>query len=91
MGMAVLLITAMVPWGTGQLLAAMDRQFMHVEVAGPLKGESRNALEPKAVRALMSCFCRRFLPHRFQPHQCCLLVGLQPKPPTGSNTTSIAS
>ncbi|MFL1404083.1 cell division protein FtsQ/DivIB [Marinobacter sp. M1N3S26] len=45
LGMAVVLVTAMVPWGTGQLLAAMDRQFMHVEVVGALKGESRNALE----------------------------------------------
>ena len=37
LGVVVLFVTALVPWGTGQLLAAMDRQFLHVEVAGPLK------------------------------------------------------
>ncbi|MFC4259369.1 cell division protein FtsQ/DivIB [Marinobacter lacisalsi] len=56
LGIAVLFVTALVPWGTGQLLAAMDRQFMHVEVAGPLKGESRNALERHAGQWLGKSF-----------------------------------
>lgn len=56
LGILVLFVTAMVPWGTGQLLAAMDRQFMYVEVVGPLKGESRNALERHAGQWLGKSF-----------------------------------
>lgn len=56
LGMLVLLVTAMLPWGTGQLLAAMDRQFMQVEVTGALKGESHNALERHAGQWLGKSF-----------------------------------
>lgn len=55
-GAVVLFVAALLPWGTGQLLAAMDRQFMHVEVQGALKGESRNALERHASRWLGESF-----------------------------------
>ena len=56
LGLLVLFITAMVPWGTGELLAAMDRQFMRVEVTGELRGESRNALERHAGQWLGKSF-----------------------------------
>lgn len=56
LGMVVVFAAALLPWGAGQLLAAMDRQFMHVEVEGPLKGESRNALERHAGRWLGASF-----------------------------------
>lgn len=56
LGLVVLFVTALVPWGTGELLAAMDRQFLHVEVVGPLKGESRNGLERHAGQWLGESF-----------------------------------
>lgn len=56
LGILVVFVTALVPWGTGQLLAAMDRQFMYVEVEGPLRGESRNALERHAGQWLGKSF-----------------------------------
>lgn len=56
LGAVVLLLAALLPWGTGQLLAAMDRQFMHVEVLGELRGESHNALERHAVKWLGESF-----------------------------------
>ncbi len=45
MGAAVVLLAAMVPWGVGEVLAAMDRQIMAIDVAGELKGESAPAVE----------------------------------------------
>ncbi|UZD66831.1 cell division protein FtsQ/DivIB [Marinobacter sp. AN1] len=52
----ILFAAALLPWGTSQLLGAMDRQFMHVEVQGALKGESRNSLERHAARWLGESF-----------------------------------
>lgn len=48
MGAAIVLLAAMVPWGTGQVLSAMDRQIMAIDVTGSLIGESRTDLERKA-------------------------------------------
>jgi cell division protein FtsQ len=48
MGAAIVLLAAMVPWGTGQVLNAMDRQIMAIDVKGTLVGESRTDLERKA-------------------------------------------
>ncbi len=48
MGAAIVLLAAMVPWGTGQVLNAMDRQIMAIDVKGTLIGESRTDLERKA-------------------------------------------
>lgn len=48
MGAAIVLLAAMVPWGTGQVLNAMDRQVMGIDVTGNLMGESRTDLERKA-------------------------------------------
>lgn len=48
MGAAIVLLAAMVPWGTGQVLSAMDRQIMAIDVTGTLVGESRTDLERKA-------------------------------------------
>lgn len=56
LGMVVLFVTALVPWGTAELLAAMDRQFMRVEVVGPLQGENRNSLERHAGQWLGQSF-----------------------------------
>ncbi|SFR73415.1 cell division protein FtsQ [Marinobacter daqiaonensis] len=56
LGASVLLVTALIPWGTGELLAAMDRQFMRVEVAGTLVGENRNSLERNASQWLGKSF-----------------------------------
>lgn len=56
LGAVVVLLAALLPWGTGQLLAAMDRQFMHVEVLGELRGESHNALERHAGKWLGESF-----------------------------------
>ncbi|MBS8241981.1 cell division protein FtsQ [Marinobacter lipolyticus] len=47
MGAAIVLLAAMVPWGTGQVLSAMDRQIMAIDVTGTLVGESRTDLERK--------------------------------------------
>src|SRR5690554_3886778 len=55
-GVVVVFVAALVPWGTGQLLAAMDRQFMRIEVQGTLVGENRNALERHAARWLGESF-----------------------------------
>ena len=47
-GAGVLLLAALVPWGTGQVLNAMDRQVMAIDITGDLVGESRVALERSA-------------------------------------------
>ncbi|MEX2476173.1 cell division protein FtsQ/DivIB [Marinobacter sp.] len=48
MGSAIVLAAAMVPWGVGQVLSAMDRQVMAIDVTGTLVGENRTELERKA-------------------------------------------
>ncbi|MDX1755768.1 MAG: cell division protein FtsQ/DivIB [Marinobacter sp.] len=45
LGAVVLMLAALVPWGTGEVLSAMDRQIMAIDVRGELVGESRVALE----------------------------------------------
>jgi cell division protein FtsQ len=47
-GAGVVLLAALVPWGAGQVLNAMDRQVMAIDVSGDLIGESRVALERSA-------------------------------------------
>ncbi|MEP1214754.1 MAG: cell division protein FtsQ/DivIB [Marinobacter sp.] len=48
MGAAIVLLAALVPWGTSQVLNAMDRQVMAIDVTGTLVGESRTSLERSA-------------------------------------------
>ncbi|MDL0430725.1 cell division protein FtsQ/DivIB [Marinobacter sp. TBZ242] len=45
MGAGIVLLAALVPWGTGEVLNAMDRQVMAIDVTGSLVGENRTALE----------------------------------------------
>lgn len=45
LGGVVVLFAALVPWSTGQLLTAMDRQIMSIDVRGTLVGENRTDLE----------------------------------------------
>jgi cell division protein FtsQ len=47
-GAGVVLLAALVPWGTGQVLNAMDRQVMAIDITGDLVGESRVGLERSA-------------------------------------------
>lgn len=47
-GAGIVLLAALVPWGTGQVLGAMDRQVMAIDITGDLVGESRVALERSA-------------------------------------------
>jgi len=47
-GAGVVLLAALVPWGTGQVLSAMDRQVMAIDISGDLVGESQVALERSA-------------------------------------------
>ena len=47
-GLGVLLLAALVPWGTSQVLNAMDRQVMAIDVSGDLVGDSKVALERSA-------------------------------------------
>jgi cell division protein FtsQ len=47
-GAGIVLLAALVPWGTGQVLGAMDRKVMAIDVTGELVGESRVALERSA-------------------------------------------
>lgn len=48
LGAAIVLLAAMVPWGTSQVLTAMDRQVMAIDVTGTLVGENRTSLERSA-------------------------------------------
>lgn len=48
MGAGIVLLAALVPWGTSQVLSAMDRQVMAIDVTGALVGESRTDLERSA-------------------------------------------
>ncbi|MDY6797626.1 MAG: cell division protein FtsQ/DivIB [Pseudomonadota bacterium] len=45
MGAVIVLLAAMVPWGMGQVLAAMDRQIMAIDVTGEFSGENAPAVE----------------------------------------------
>ncbi len=56
LGAVIVMVTALVPWGAGQTLAAMDRQFMRAEVVGTLVGENRNGLERHVARWLGQSF-----------------------------------
>lgn len=56
LGLLVLVAAAAVPWGTSQLLAALDRQIVRVDISGDLVGESRNALEREAGQWLGQSF-----------------------------------
>jgi len=47
-GSGVVLLAALVPWGTGEVLNAMDRQVMAVDITSNLVGENRVALERSA-------------------------------------------
>lgn len=49
LGSLVLMLAALVPWGTSQVLAAMDRQIMRIEIQGQFAGETRNGLERHAA------------------------------------------
>jgi len=48
MGAGIVLLAALVPWGTSEVLSAMDRQVMAIDVKGELVGENRTALERSA-------------------------------------------
>lgn len=45
MGAVIMLLAALVPWGTGKVLNAMDQQFMAVDVNGKFVGDSQSAIE----------------------------------------------
>ncbi len=47
-GAGIVLLAALVPWGASQVLSAMDRQVMAIDISGDLVGESRVALERSA-------------------------------------------
>ncbi|MBW7472909.1 cell division protein FtsQ/DivIB [Marinobacter sp. M216] len=48
MGAVIVLLAALVPWGTSKVLGAMDQQFMAVDVNGEFIGDSRVAIERAA-------------------------------------------
>ncbi|AOY88746.1 cell division protein FtsQ [Marinobacter salinus] len=48
MGAVIVLLAALVPWGTGKVLNAMDQQFLAVDVNGDFIGDSRVAIERAA-------------------------------------------
>ncbi|MDX1456981.1 MAG: cell division protein FtsQ/DivIB [Marinobacter sp.] len=45
LGAVVVMLAALVPWGAGEFLNAMDRQIMAIDVRGDLVGESQVDLE----------------------------------------------
>ncbi|HCW91395.1 MAG TPA: cell division protein FtsQ, partial [Marinobacter sp.] len=45
MGAVIVLLAAMVPWSVGQVLAAMDRQIMAIDVTGEFSGDNAPAVE----------------------------------------------
>ncbi len=45
LGLVVVMLAALVPWGAGEVLNAMDRQIMAIDVRGELVGESQTDLE----------------------------------------------
>jgi cell division protein FtsQ len=48
MGAVIVLLAALVPWGTGKVLGAMDQQILAVDVNGEFVGDSRVAIERAA-------------------------------------------
>lgn len=48
MGAVIVLLAALVPWGTGKVLGAMDQQILAVDVKGELVGDSKVAIERAA-------------------------------------------
>lgn len=48
MGAAIVLLAALVPWGTGKVLAAMDQQILAIDVHGEFVGDSKVAIERHA-------------------------------------------
>lgn len=48
MGAVIVLLAALVPWGTSKVLGAMDQQIMAVDVDGEFIGDSRVAIERAA-------------------------------------------
>jgi cell division protein FtsQ len=48
MGAVIVLLAALVPWGTGKVLGAMDQQILAVDVKGDFVGDSRVAIERAA-------------------------------------------
>ncbi|OEY66700.1 cell division protein FtsQ/DivIB [Marinobacter sp. X15-166B] len=47
LGGVIVLLAALVPWGASQVLTALDRQIMSVDVKGTLVGENRTELEQR--------------------------------------------
>lgn len=48
MGAVIVLLAALVPWGTGKVLGAMDQQILAIDVQGELIGDSQVAIERAA-------------------------------------------
>lgn len=48
MGAVIMLLAALVPWGTGKVLSAMDQQFLAVDVNGKFVGDSQSEIERAA-------------------------------------------
>jgi len=48
LGAVIVLLAALVPWGTGKILGAMDQQIMAVDINGEFMGDSRVAVERAA-------------------------------------------
>lgn len=48
MGAVIVLLAALVPWGTGKVLGAMDQQILAIDVKGELIGGSQVAIERAA-------------------------------------------
>ncbi len=48
LGALIVLLAAMVPWGTGKVLEAMDQQILAIDVQGEFVGDSRIAIEREA-------------------------------------------
>lgn len=48
MGAAIVMLAAMVPWGTSKVLGAMDQQIIAVDVKGEFVGDSQGAIERAA-------------------------------------------
>ncbi len=48
LGLVIVILAGLVPWGTGQVLSAMDRQFATVTINGPLEHEDRRVLQKQA-------------------------------------------
>ncbi|KEF31229.1 Cell division protein FtsQ [Marinobacter nitratireducens] len=48
MGAAIVMLAAMVPWGTSKVLGAMDQQIIAVDVKGEFVGDNQGAIERAA-------------------------------------------